>query len=303
MNSASKPEPMQRDIHEQNRLSWNAATAAHNSHKGDQAAFFRAGGDTLFPEELELLGDVDGLDLLHLQCNSGQDTLSLARRGARATGVDISDEAIRFARELSAGSGIAAEFERADVYDWLRDAVAAGRRFDRVFSSYGAVGWLSELEAWGRGIAGVLRPGGRFVLVELHPAAMMQGEDLRPRFPYRSYGTAIHEPEGIGDYVAASGLGLLHGAPGEPGVQDFRNPHPTWEFAWGISDVVTALLDAGLVLEALREWPYSNGCLIHPGMRADENRRFHPPAGVPDLPLMFGVAARKVPQDGQAVAP
>lgn len=286
---------MQRDLHEQNRLSWNAATAAHNSHKGDQAAFFRAGGDTLFPEELELLGELEGLELLHLQCNAGQDTLSLARRGAPATGVDISDEAIRFARELSAGSGIAAEFERADVYDWLREAVQGGRTFDRVFSSYGAVGWLSDLEAWGRGIAGVLRPGGRFVLVEFHPAAMMQGEDLRPLYPYRSYGTPIPQPDGIGDYVAASGEGLLHGAAAEAGVQDFRNPHPTWEFAWGISDVVTALLDAGLTLEALREWPYSNGCLLHPGMRADEHRRFHPPAGVPDLPLMFGVAARKDP--------
>ncbi|HEX8672659.1 MAG TPA: class I SAM-dependent methyltransferase [Longimicrobium sp.] len=284
---------MQRDLHEQNRLAWNAATVAHNSHKGDQAAFFRAGGDTLFPEELELLGDVEGLELLHLQCNAGQDTLSLARRGARATGVDISDEAIRFARELSAGSGIAAEFERADVYDWLREAAEAGRSFDRVFSSYGAVGWLSDLEAWGRGIAGVLRPGGRFVLVEFHPATMTLGEDLRPRHPYRSYGTPIHEPDGIGDYVAGSGEGLLHGAQGEPGVQDFRNPHPTWEFAWGISDVVTAMLDAGLTLEALREWPYSNGCLLPAATRPDEHRRFHPPAGVPDLPLMFGVAARK----------
>ncbi|MBD0321660.1 MAG: class I SAM-dependent methyltransferase, partial [Gemmatimonadetes bacterium] len=143
------------ELHEQNRLSWNAATAAHNSHKGDQAAFFRAGGDTLFPEELELLGGVDGVDLLHLQCNAGQDTLSLARRGARATGVDISDEAIRFARELAEASGIAAQFERADVYDWLDAAGREGRSFDTVFASYGAIGWLSDLAAWGRGIAGV----------------------------------------------------------------------------------------------------------------------------------------------------
>jgi len=71
-----------RDLHEQNRRSWNAGTAAYNSHKGDQAAFLRGGGCTLFPEELELLGDVAGLDLLHLQCNSGQDTLSLAALGA-----------------------------------------------------------------------------------------------------------------------------------------------------------------------------------------------------------------------------
>ena len=72
---------MTSDLHEENRIAWNMATRAHNSHKGDQARFFREGGDTLYPEELELLGDVHGLSLVHLQCNSGQDSLSLARRG------------------------------------------------------------------------------------------------------------------------------------------------------------------------------------------------------------------------------
>lgn len=282
---------MRPDLHEQNRLSWNAATVAHNSHKGDQAAFFRAGGDTLFPEEVELLGDLAGRDLLHLQCNAGQDTLSLARRGARVTGVDISDEAIRFARQLSAASGVDARFERADVYGWL-EAARGARAFDLVFASYGAVGWLSDLAAWARGIAGVLRPGGRFVLVEFHPAAFMLGEDLRPAWPYSTGGAPIPVPGGIGDYVARSGEGLLHGAEYQPGVEDFRNPHPTWEFAWGLADVVTALLDAGLALEALREWPYSNGCSILPGMRL-EGRRYLPPPGVPDVPLMFGLAARR----------
>ncbi|CAA9320894.1 MAG: Methyltransferase [uncultured Gemmatimonadetes bacterium] len=281
-----------RNLHEQNRLSWNAATAAHNSHKGDQAAFFRAGGDTLFPEELELLGELEGRDLLHLQCNAGQDTLSLARRGARATGVDISDEAVRFARELSAASGIAATFERADVYDWLDAAAHEGRSFDVVFSSYGTVVWLSDLGAWARGIAGVLRPGGRFVLVEFHPAAMMLGQDLRPKWPYSSAGAPIESREGVGDYVAGSGDGLLHGATYEPGVEDFQNPQPSWEFAWGIADVATALLDAGLALEALREWPFSNGCVFYPDMRQD-GRRFYAAPGTPDLPLMFGVAARR----------
>jgi 2-polyprenyl-3-methyl-5-hydroxy-6-metoxy-1,4-benzoquinol methylase len=86
---------------ETTRRSWNVATRNHNAHKGDQAAFLRAGGDVLFPEELELLGDLRGKRLVHVQCNAGQDTLCLARRGAVATGVDLSDEAIRFARELS----------------------------------------------------------------------------------------------------------------------------------------------------------------------------------------------------------
>ena len=92
---------MKQDLHEANRLSWNAATVAHNSHKGDQAAFFRKGGSTLFPEEARLLGDVKGLSVLHLQCNAGQDSLSIARLGAEVTGVDISDEAVDFATRLS----------------------------------------------------------------------------------------------------------------------------------------------------------------------------------------------------------
>src|SRR5262245_52108836 len=124
---------IRRDLHEENRLSWNAATAAHNSHKADQAQFLAGGGTTLHPEELELLGPLAGQRVLHLCCNSGQDTLSLARLGAQVTGVDISDEAIAFALRLSADSGIPGAFARADVYDWLEQAHAAGQRFDRVF--------------------------------------------------------------------------------------------------------------------------------------------------------------------------
>jgi SAM-dependent methyltransferase len=284
---------MSSELHEQNRRSWNAATVAHNSHKGDQAEWLRAGGDTLFPEELELLGELEGRDLLHLQCNSGQDTLCLARRGARCVGVDISDEAVRTAVELSRGSGIPAEFERADVYDWLKQAAAAGRGFDLVFASYGALCWLSDLDRWARGVAAVLRPGGRLVVVEFHPAAVALGPDLRPEFPYRSGGEPMKMIPGIGDYVADSGDGLTHGAPFEPGVRDFRNPHPSFEFAWGVADVVTALLGAGLSLEALREWTYANGCALWPEMRR-EGRRWYPPAGVPAYPLMYGFTARRL---------
>src|SRR5262249_49283668 len=133
---------MQTESHEINRRSWNAATVAHNSHKGDQARFFREGGQTLRPEECELLGDLSGKSVLHLQCNAGADTLSLARRGARVTGVDISDEAIAFATKLSADAGIPATFHRADVYDWLRAAKEQSTTFDIVFSSYGALCWL-----------------------------------------------------------------------------------------------------------------------------------------------------------------
>ena len=284
---------MRRELHEANRLSWNAATAAHNSHKGDQAAWLRAGGSTLFPEEQELLGEVAGRTLLHLQCNAGQDTLSLAALGAAATGVDISDEAVEFARRLAADSGIAAEFHRADVYDWLEEAAHAGRRFDLVFSSYGALCWLSDLRAWARGVARVLAPGGRLALVELHPLAAMFDEGMRLRFPYSSGGRPYSSGEGVGDYVARSGEGLLHGADFQEGVVDFRNPHPSHEFAWGLADVVGAVLEAGLALEALREWPYCNGFAPFDGMRMAPGRRWELPEGVPGMPLLYGLAARK----------
>ena len=276
------------EMHEQNRRSWNHATRAHNSHKGDQAAFFREGGSTLFPEELELLGEVRGQRVVHLQCNAGQDSLSIAQLGAVVTGVDISDEAVDFAAGLSRDSGIAADFVRADVYDWFRDAEP--ERWDVVFSSYGAKSWLSDLGAWGRGVARVLRPGGRFVTVEFHPLLAAVSREWSLTYPYFG-GVPKRWEEGIGDYVADSGDGLALSAYA-PGIEAFVNPEPIYEFAWGLADVVTALVDAGLVLEALREYPFANGWRAASEMRI-EGRRAYPPERVSTIPLMYGIAARK----------
>ncbi|HML98750.1 MAG TPA: class I SAM-dependent methyltransferase [Tepidiformaceae bacterium] len=282
---------MRKDIHETNRLAWNAATQAHNSHKGDQARYLREGGSTLFPEEVELLGGLAGKSLVHLQCNAGQDTLSLAKLGATVTGVDISDEAIAFATRLSEQSGIPATFVRSDVYDWFAAASARGEQFDRVFSSYGAIMWLSDMAAWGQGIAAVLKPGGTFVLVEFHPFSLVFNEKLERDWPYFPAGPII-ESSGVGDYVAYSKEGLVPWGY-EEGVTGFTNPHPSGEFAWGIGDVVTALIDAGLRLEVLREYEYANGCARFDGSVLREGRRYYLPDGVPNLPQMFAVRARK----------
>lgn len=282
---------MRKDIHETNRLAWNAATQAHNSHKGDQARFLREGGSTLFPEEVELLGDLAGASLVHLQCNAGQDTLSLAKLGATVTGVDISDEAIAFATQLSTDSGIPATFVRSDIFDWFAEAAARGEQYDRVFSSYGTIMWLSDIIAWGRGIASVLKPGGEFVLVEFHPFGLMFNEKFERDWPYFSPEPII-ESAGVGDYVAYSKEGLVPWGY-EEGVTDFTNPHPSGEFAWGLGDVVTALIDAGLRLEVLREYEYSNGCARFDGSVLREGRRYYLPDGVPNMPQMFGVRVRK----------
>jgi SAM-dependent methyltransferase len=278
---------VRKELHQANRLSWNAATRAHNSHKGDQAKHLREGESTLFPEELELLGELRGKNLVHLQCNSGQDTLSLARLGASAIGVDISDEAIDFATKLSADAGIAARFERADIFDWME---ATEERFEIAFSSYGTYGWLSDLDAWARGIARVLTPNGRFVLVDFHPVAFMFDQKWQLRFPY-SGGTSW-ESSGVSDYVGISGTSLAPWGDGS-GVANFDNPHPSHEFAWGVGDLIGAFLKAGFTLETFREYDYCNGARLFDEMRELPRRRFVPPEGLPALPLMLGLVARR----------
>ena len=282
---------MRPDLHEANRRSWNEATRAHNSHKGDQAAFFRAGGSTLYPEELEMLGDVAGRSLAHLQCNSGQDSLSLAQLGAQVTGVDISDEAVAFATRLSAESGVAARFERSDLFDWFAKAQAEGRRFDRVFTSYGTICWLSDLKAWGRGVADLLEPGGRFGMVEFHPFSLVFDPQWTPRHDYFAEGP-IEEPDGVGDYVADSGETLALDAY-HAGVEEFRNPNPAFEFYWGVGEVVSALVEAGLTLERLVEYPYSNGWAAFANMQDLGGGRLAPPPSMPRIPLMYGLSATR----------
>jgi SAM-dependent methyltransferase len=281
-----------RDLREQNRLSWNGVVGAHDSHCGDLAGFLRAGGGTLFPEELKLLGDLEGKTLAHLQCNSGGDSLSLALHRATVTGVDISDAAIFSARRLSAEAGIRANFERADVYDWLEEAARRGRRFDVVFSSYGIVCWLPDLDTWALGIAAVLTDGGRFVLVDFHPAADMFDEHWKHARAYPSGGERLLLEEGVSDYVAESRGGLTPVGFVE-GQRDFENPHHGYLFRWGLGEVVTALATAGLWIVALEEYPYVNGERSFSGMRELPGRRMIPPEGVSTVPLMFGVSAEK----------
>lgn len=279
-----------RHLHEENRKSWNTATRAHNSHKKDQAAFLRDGGSTLFPEEIELLGAIRDLRLVHLQCNAGQDSLSLAALGAEVTGVDISDEAIDFAQRLSDESGIGADFVRSNVYDWLAEATP--RSFDTAFCSYGAICWLSDLGSWAQGLADILRPNGRFVCVDFHPFSMVFDEHFKVAYPYFGEGDPLTWDEGVGDYVGRAGDALAPSGFVE-GNSTFHNPHPVHEFQWPVAEVFQALIDAGLTIEITREYPYSNGAQLFEDLVAIKGNRFTRPHDQPNLPLMWGVVARK----------
>jgi SAM-dependent methyltransferase len=281
-----------RDLREQNRVSWNAVVGAHDSHRGDLSRLFSEGGTTLFQEELDLLGKLEGTSLVHLQCNSGGDSISLARLGATVTGVDLSDEAISSARDLAEKTGTRATFERADVYRWLEEASREGRRFDVAFASYGVICWLPDLTRWAWGIADILNPGGRFVLIDFHPAAEIFDRDWNHVSDYPYGGEPFLLEEGVGDYVAASGGGLTPAGFVE-GVRDFENPEGCYLFRWGLGEVVTALAEAGLRITALEEYPYANGEKKFAGMRELPSRRMVPPAHIPAISLMYGISAEK----------
>lgn len=280
------------DAHESNRRSWNAATLAHNSHKRDQAGYLRRGRTTLFPEEVELLGNVSGQRIVHLQCNSGQDTLSLAQRGADVTGVDISDEAIDFATRLSAESGLPGTFCRADVYDWLAAAREHGERYDVVFSSYGSVCWLSDLKQWAEGIAALLVEGGRLVVIDFHPVALMFDEHFRLTYPYFSPGKPYKWDDGVSDYVGRAGPAL---APSgfEEGMRDFQNTHAAYEFQWHLAAILTTVIGAGMQIDQFHEYPFFNAAMLYEQMREEPGRRMYLPEGTPSVPLMFGLVASR----------
>jgi SAM-dependent methyltransferase len=276
---------------EATRRSWNFATAQHEAHKQEQAAHILAAG-TLFPEELALMGGAErlsGARVLHLLCNAGQDSLSLAARGAQVTGVDISDVAIAAAERLREQTSLPARFARAEAINWLESRGEEGD-FDIVFASYGALPWLADLPRLMRAAARALRPGGSLVIQEIHP--LVWSFDARFCFsgdPYFAPGRPFVDP--VSDYVAAAGGALSPS--GHVSFASEPNPFPAVAWQHTLAEVVSAVLAAGLRLEALREHDYSNGCCSIAGLVAAPGRRFVVPSGTPSPPLMYGLAARR----------
>lgn len=241
-------------------------------------AGFRAGATSLKRVELGEVGDVRGLSLLHLQCHFGLDTLSWARLGADATGVDFSEPAIGMARALCAETGVAARFVACNVYDLPRVLDAPGA-FDVVFASYGVLGWLPDIPEWARVAAHFLRPGGAFHLVEFHPFAGMFDDEseaeLRIRYPYFHDREPL-EFENTGSYADPTA---------DVATRGYEWSHP-------VSDVANALIGAGLRIERLREYPFSAYRQL-PMMMQDADGWWRLPGSAGDVPLMYSIQAVK----------
>jgi SAM-dependent methyltransferase len=204
----------------------------------------RAGKSNLHPVERRNLGDLHRFtSAVHLQCASGYDTLSLWLEGVqRVTGVDISDVHIENARRLSAALGAPAQWLRCDVLDvpHTLDGTA-----DLVYTGRGALCWLHDLDAWGRVVFRLLRPGGTFHILDDHPMNWLFDVDAETyQYSGINYFTHTESSQGWPSTYIGDSLGIP--------VEQQSVKH---ERLWTLADITGAVLRAGLRLELLGEHP------------------------------------------------
>lgn len=223
---------------ETNKILWNSRTEIHASSDFYEMEEFLKGKSSLKEIELELLNDVSGKSILHLQCHFGQDSLSLARMGAKVTGLDISETAIEKAQKLNKEMGLDAKFVCANVYD---TATVIDETFDIVFISYGAICWLPDLDKWAKLIAERLKPGGKLVLTEFHPVIYMYNwENHKLEFSYFNTGSPYEET-----------------VKGTYAVKDSAIEFKEYFWTHSLSEVIQSLIQNNLHLSTIKEFDYS----------------------------------------------
>lgn len=225
------------DYKEINRKSWNQRTDIHIDSDFYSNDSFIKGRNALNSIEIDLLGDIKGKSILHLQCHFGQDTISLNRLGAKSTGVDLSDKSIERARELALTTKSDAAFICSDIYELPN---TLDEKFDIIYTGYGALCWLPDLDKWASIISKFLKPNGKLVMVEFHPViGMFNDESTKIEHSYFNTGpiSEIIEDTYTDDNTAIN-------------FEDV-----TWNH--GISEVINSLIKKGLTIDSLDEFDYS----------------------------------------------
>ena len=268
------------DFFDANRKTWDNRADLHAT---DSTGFYRidqvlAGGDCLHAIEGSEIGDIESRRLVHLQCHIGIDTISLASRGAVATGLDFSPKALQAARRFAEQAGRPARFVEANVYD---APAALGETYEIVFVTWGALNWLPDLDRWAKAAADLLEPGGFLYLAESHPAALcLEQIDGRivAHYPWRTPADRPLVEDDTKTYT---------------GDERELGHKRTYNWIHPLSDIVNALRRAGLTLEWLNEHellPYKLFPTMEP---AGSPGLFRLPEGQPKLALSFSLKAVK----------
>jgi 2-polyprenyl-3-methyl-5-hydroxy-6-metoxy-1,4-benzoquinol methylase len=268
-----------------NRRHWDAMSAIHGEGRDTYYDIDRllVGSGTLSDlEEYALTEALAGrdlakLDVVHVQCHIGFDAISLARRGARVVGYDFSPAALAKARTFAERAGVDVEFVETDATDV---PASLHGRFDLAWATIGVIGWIRDLDAWMRQVAAVLRPGGRLVLVEIHPMLNMLAtvDPIHADFPYAFDGARAADTGG--SYADSS-------AP----LADTE----TVQFGHSIGETVTSAVRAGLRVVALHEHfdtPFDPRGEI---LTQEADGRFRARLDGEALPVLFTLIAEKGP--------
>lgn len=220
-----------------NKDLWNKKTDIHVESKFYDLSSFMDGNSSLNEIELSLLGDVRGMKILHLQCHFGLDTISMSRMGAKCTGIDISDVAIDKAIEIADNLNEETQFIVSDVYDLPNHL---NEKFDIVYTSYGTIGWLPDMNKWAEVISHFLKPNGKFVFVEFHPFIWMH-DDAFSKINYDYFNTGEIIEEEIGTYT--------------DGDAQIKGHSISWNHS--IGEVVNSLVNNGIEIKDFQEYNYS----------------------------------------------
>jgi SAM-dependent methyltransferase len=188
-------------------------------------------GQLRIPAQIrELMPDVEGKHVLHLQCATGESTADLVELGALVTAIDISAEALEIAREHAPDVA----YYQADVHE-LPLELHRGR-FDLVFTGGGVLVWLQDLDAWAAGIASALKPGGQLLLYDAHPVTQSLDhlghwrDDYFDETPYVTTDWTHFEVSG-------------------PAAREEK-----YERYWRLEQIIAAITGAGLRLTRLAEF-------------------------------------------------
>jgi SAM-dependent methyltransferase len=255
-----------------NKKSWNDRLESHLDSDFYDLPGFLKGKSSLNKIELDLLGNVQGKKILHLQCHFGQDTISLSRMGAEATGIDLSDLSIDKAQSLATNLGMNTKFICCDIYDLEK---YLNEKFDIVFTSYGTISWLPDLDKWASIISFFLKPGGQFVFAEFHPLVWAWDDDFKEIKYYYNNVEPIAEEE-TGTYADKNA--------------DIKNSFVCWNH--GIGEVVNCLLKKGLQIEDLQEYNYAPYPFVNNTVQIAENK-FQIKKFGDKLPLVYSIKAIK----------
>jgi SAM-dependent methyltransferase len=262
-----------------NRAYWDSLAAVHGSDRYYDDEALVGGADTLRELESagirEAVGAVAGLDVLHVQCHIGHDTISLARRGARVTGVDFSPASLEHARDLARRSGQGIDFVEADS---TALPVELHNRFDLAYATIGVICWIGDIEAWMRSVAAVLRPSGRLLLVDLHPLYQMLAsvDPLVADFPYGNDGGRSFDEDG--SYA-------------DPDARLAATQ--TVQYGHSLGEVVTAAVQAGLRVERLEEHVDMDLDPRGDVLAREDDGRYRLRLGPEALPVAFTLIARR----------